>query len=51
MVLGSDYIDVIWKGVARAQKEGYQIDSMTSYAVSNAGSSGRTVNLLVAMSK
>ncbi|MFZ0646905.1 MAG: hypothetical protein WAM27_01655 [Nitrososphaeraceae archaeon] len=51
LVLGSDYIDVIWKGVARAQKEGYQIDSMTSYAVSNAGSSGRTVNLLVAMSK
>jgi hypothetical protein len=37
--------------VARAQKEGYQIDSKTSYAVSNAGSSGRTVNLLVAMSK
>ena len=51
LVLGSDYIDVIWKGVARAQTEGYQIDSMTSYVVSNAGSSGRTVNLLVAMSK
>jgi hypothetical protein len=50
-VLGSDYIDIIWKGVERAQKEGYQIDSMTSYAVNNAGSSGRTVNLLVAMSK
>jgi hypothetical protein len=37
--------------VERAQEEGYQIDSMTSYAVSNPGSSGRTVNLLVAMSK
>jgi hypothetical protein len=37
--------------VERAQKEGYQIDSMTSYAVNYAGSSGRTVNLLVAMSK
>jgi hypothetical protein len=53
LVLSSDYIDVIWKGVARAQKEGYQIDSMTSYALtSGLPSSGRSnVNLLVAMSK
>jgi hypothetical protein len=51
LVLSSDYVDIIWKGVERAQKEGYQIDSMTSYAVSKPGSSGRTVNLLVAMSK
>jgi hypothetical protein len=53
LVLSSDYVDVIWKGVARAQKEGYQIDSMTSYAVtSGLPSSGRSnVNLLVAMSK
>jgi hypothetical protein len=51
-VLSSDYVDAIWKGVARAQIEGYQIDTMTSYAVSNVDpSSGRTVNLLVAMSK
>ena len=32
LVLQSDYIDIIWKGVAIAQKEGYKIDSMTSYA-------------------
>jgi hypothetical protein len=53
LVLSSDYVDIIWKGVARAQKEGYQIDSMTSYAVtSGLPSSGRSnVNLLVAMSK
>ena len=53
LVLSSDYIDVIWKGVAQAQKEGYQIDSMTSYALtSGLPSSGRSnVNLLVAMSK
>jgi hypothetical protein len=52
LVLGSDNIDIIWKGVERAQREGYQIDSMTSYAVNNVDpSSGRTVNLLVAMSK
>jgi hypothetical protein len=53
LVLSSDYVDVIWKGVARAQKEGYQIESMTSYAVtSGLPNSGRSnVNLLVAMSK
>ena len=53
LVLSSDYVDIIWKGVARAQKEGYQIDSMTSYAVtSGLPSSDRSnVNLLVAMSK
>ena len=34
LVLQSDYIDIIWKGVAIAQKEGYKIDSMTSYAAS-----------------
>ena len=32
LVLQSDYIDIIWRGVAIAQKEGYKIDSMTSYA-------------------
>jgi hypothetical protein len=53
LVLSSEYVDVIWKGVALAQKEGYQIESMTSYAVtSGLPSSGRSnVNLLVAMSK
>ena len=52
LVLSSDYVDIIWKGVERAQKEGYQISDVTSYAVSNPDpSSGLTVNLLVAMSK
>jgi hypothetical protein len=52
LVLTSGYVDVIWKGVALAQKEGYQIDAMTSYSVSGLSpSSGKTVNLLVAMSK
>jgi hypothetical protein len=52
LVLRSSYIDAIWKGVALAQKEGYQIDSMTSYAVSGLSpGSSQTVNLLVAMSK
>ena len=41
---------VPWKGVALTQKEGYQIDAMTSYAVSRL-TSGSEVNLLVAMSK
>ena len=52
LVLKSGYIDAIWKGVALAQKEGYQIDAMTSYAVSGPlSSSGQSINLLVAMSK
>lgn len=52
LVLTSSYVDVIWKGVALAQKEGYQIDAMTSYSVSGPSpSSGNTINLLVAMSK
>lgn len=52
LVLTSGYVDVIWKGVALAQKEGYQIDAMTSYSVSGPSpTSGSTVNLLVAMSK
>jgi hypothetical protein len=51
LVLQSDYVDVIWKGVARAQKEGYQIDAITSYAISSLTGRGSNVNLLVAMSK
>ena len=52
LVLESGYVDAIWKGVALAQKEGYQIDAMTSYSISGPSpSSGKTVNLLVAMSK
>ena len=52
LVLGSDYVDLIWKGVARAQKDGYQIDTMTSYAVSNVDpNSGYNVSLLVVMSR
>jgi hypothetical protein len=45
LVLMSGYVDVIWKGVALAQKEGYQIDAMTSYSANS------RVHLLVAMSK
>ena len=52
LVLQSDYIDIIWKGVANAQKEGYRIDAMTSYAVSGVlTDSPQRINLLVAMSK
>jgi hypothetical protein len=52
LVLQSEYIDIIWKGVALAQKEGYRIDAMTSYAVSGALSdSPNRINLLVTMSK
>jgi hypothetical protein len=52
VVLQSDYIDIIWKGVAVAQREGYRIDAMTSYAVSSALSdSPMRINLLIAMSK
>jgi hypothetical protein len=52
LVLQSDYIDIIWKGVAKAQKEGYKIDSMTSYAASGVlTDSPQRINLLVAMSK
>ena len=49
LVLKSEYIDTIWKGVAAAQKEGYQIDAVTSYDISGGG--GLIVNLLVVMSK
>ena len=46
------YIDIIWKGVANAQKEGYKIDSMTSYAASGVlTDSPQRINMLVAMSK
>jgi hypothetical protein len=51
LVLSSDYIDVMWKGVAQGQKEGYQIDSMTSYLITDPTSGSPNVNLLVAMSK
>ena len=51
LVLTSGYVDAIWQGVALAQKEGYQIDAMTSYSVSGPSGSGNTVNLLVAMSR
>ncbi|MGH9977788.1 MAG: hypothetical protein ACRD8Z_18425 [Nitrososphaeraceae archaeon] len=53
LVLQSNYIDTIWKGVALAKKEGYQIDSMTSYAASSSylSDSPQRINLLVAMSK
>lgn len=52
LVLQSDYIDIIWKGVANAQKEGYKIDSMTSYAASGVlTDSPQRINMLVAMSK
>ena len=52
LVLQSDYIDIIWKGVAIAQKEGYKIDSMTSYAASGVlTDSPQRINLLVAMTK
>ena len=52
LVLQSDYIDIIWKGVANAQKEGYKIDSMTSYAASGVlNDSPQRINLLVAMTK
>jgi len=52
LVLQSDYIDIIWKGVAIAQKEGYKIDSMTSYAASGVlNDSPQRINLLVAMTK
>ena len=52
LVLRSGYIDAIWKGVAVAKKEGYQIDAMTSYAAgSGLSGSSETINLLVAMSK
>jgi hypothetical protein len=51
LVLTSKYIDVIWDGVALAQKEGYQIDTMISYVVSRTSGSAVDTNLLVAMSK
>ena len=49
LVLKSEYIDAIWKGVAAAQKKGYQIDDVTSYDIRGGG--GLILNLLVAMSK
>ena len=51
LVLTSDYIDVIWKAVARAQKEGYQIDAITTYTGAGTTTTSSSLNLLVAMSK
>ena len=51
LVLTSDYIDVIWKAVARAQKEGYQIDAITTYTGAGTTTTSNSLNLLVAMSK
>jgi hypothetical protein len=51
LVLTSDYIDVIWEAVARAQKEGYQIDALTTYAGGSTTTTSGSLNLLVAMSK
>jgi hypothetical protein len=50
LVLKSSYVDAIWKGVALAQKEGYKIDAMTSYAAGRI-IDGSDITLLVAMSK
>jgi hypothetical protein len=51
LVLTSDYIDVIWKAVARAQKEGYQIDAIMTYTGASTTTTSGSLNLLVAMSK
>ena len=51
LVLESDYIDVIWKAVARAHKEGYQIDALTTYRGSGTATTSGSLNMLVAMSK
>ena len=51
LVLTSEYIDTIWKGVAAAQKEGYQIDAITTYTGAGTTTTSRSLNLLVAMSK
>jgi hypothetical protein len=36
LVLSSNYVDFIWKGVARAQQESYQVEDVTSYTASEA---------------
>jgi hypothetical protein len=51
LVLTSDYIDIIWEAVARAQKEGYQIDALTTYTGGSTTTTSGSLNLLVAMSK
>jgi hypothetical protein len=50
LVLKSGYIDVIWKAVELAKKEGYKIDGISTY-ITTSEVSGGTVNVLVAMSK
>ncbi|HZI71823.1 MAG TPA: hypothetical protein VFD60_11745 [Nitrososphaeraceae archaeon] len=50
LVLKSGYIDVIWKAVELAKKEGYKIDGISTY-ITSSESVGGTVNVLVAMSK
>ena len=50
LVLKSSYIDVIWKAVELAKKEGYKIDGISTYMTTSQVSRG-TVNVLVAMSK
>lgn len=49
LVLKSGYLDIIWKGVELAKKEGYGIDGISTYTTTD--QSGGTVNILVAMSK
>jgi hypothetical protein len=49
LVLDSTDIDVIWKAVEVAKKEGYKIDGISTYIPTN--QLEPTVNVLVAMSK
>jgi hypothetical protein len=51
IVLKSNTIDVVWRAVDVVKKDGYQIDDITSFAVSRLTSSTQDINILVVMSK
>jgi hypothetical protein len=51
LVLKSTYIDVIWKAVEVAKKEGYKVDGISTFITSGLSCTGADVNVLVAMSK
>lgn len=51
IVLKSETIDVLWKGVDLVKKDGYKIDDITSYAVSRMLDSTQDINILVVMSR
>jgi hypothetical protein len=54
LVFKSGYLDIVWKAVELAKKEGYKIDGVSTYTTTSeriGGGTSGTINVLVVMSK